>query len=168
MISKKMQDALNNQLRAEFYSGYLYLSMSACADALGYEGVANWLKIQSLEEFSHADKFFSYISERGGRVLLGQINEPPQEWDNIPAIFDAVLEHEQKVTGMINDLFDVAIEEKDHAAKIFLQWFIEEQVEEEDTVGAIINKIKLAGNHAGSMLMMDKEFGQRVFTPPAE
>ena len=166
MIGKKMLDAINAQINAEFYSSYLYMSMSSYFSSIGMPGAANWMRIQALEEMTHAEKFCNYIDERGGRVILTAIEGPETEWSNPLAAFDAVLAHEQKVTSLINNLMDVAISEKDHAATLFLQWFVGEQVEEEASAQAVIDQLKLAGESKGGMLMIDRELGQRVFNPP--
>ncbi|MFI4910776.1 MAG: ferritin [Sedimentisphaeraceae bacterium JB056] len=166
MIGKKMLDAINAQINAEFYSSYLYMSMSSYFSSIGMPGAANWMRIQALEEMTHAEKFCNYIDERGGRVILTAIEGPETQWEDALAAFEAVLAHEQKVTSLINNLMDVAISEKDHAATLFLQWFVGEQVEEEASAQAVIDQLKLAGESKGGMLMIDRELGQRVFNPP--
>jgi ferritin len=168
MISDKMQDALNDQINAELYSSYLYLAMAAYFDDVGLGGFASWMKAQAQEEAFHAMKFFSYVSERGGRVELKAIQEPPKEWESSKAAFEASLEHERYVSKRINDLVNLAQEERDHATNNFLQWFVSEQVEEEDNVGQVVDKLKLMGEAPGGMFMLDRELGQRTFTPPAE
>ena len=167
MINQKMQDAINEQINAELYSAYLYLSMSAWFANQGLPGSASWMKVQALEEFSHADKFFNYLLERGGKVTFPEIKAPQTEWDSPAAVFDGVLAHEQLVTSLINKLMDVATEEKDYAAKIFLQWFIAEQVEEEASAQEVIDKVKLTQNNPGAMFMIDSKLGSRTFNPPA-
>ena len=166
MLSEKMAGALNGQLNAELYSAYLYLSMEAYFQAANLPGFANWMHVQVQEEQFHAMKFYDFINERGGRVILAQIQAPPNEWDSPLAAFEAVLAHEQKVTALINDLVDLAIQEKDHAANSFLQWFVDEQVEEEDTAGTIVGQLKLIKDSPQALFLMDKELSQRVFTPP--
>jgi ferritin len=168
MISEKMQEALNGQLNAELYSSYLYLSMAAYFLDLNLGGFANWMRVQAQEEDMHAMKFYNFINERGGRVLLKPIDGPPTEWDSPLAAFEAVLEHEQKVTGLINDLVELALAEHDHATNIFLQWFVTEQVEEEDSANDVIQQIKMIGEAEGGLFMLDRELGQRTFTAPAE
>ncbi len=167
MISKKMEKALNGQLNAELYSAYLYLSMAAYFESADLAGFANWMRVQVQEERFHAMKFYDYIIERGGRVTLGPIEAPPSDWDSPLAVFEATLTHEQKVTGLINDLMDLAREEKDNASEIFLQWFVNEQVEEEDNAGKVLGQLKLIKDSPQALFMMDREMGQRVFTPPA-
>lgn len=168
MISDKMQEALNGQLNAELYSSYLYLSMAAYFLDLNLGGFANWMRVQAQEEDMHAMKFYNFINERGGRVLLKPIDGPPTEWNSPLAAFEAVLEHEQKVTGLINELVELALAEHDHATNIFLQWFVTEQVEEEDSANDVIQQIKMVGEAKGGLFMLDRELGQRTFTAPAE
>ena len=168
MISKKLQDAINEQLNAEYYSAYLYLSMSAWLEAENLPGFANWMQMQNQEETMHANKFYNYIIERGGRVVLKTIEAPPTEWDSPLAVFEETLKHEQKVTGLINDLVNLAIAEKDHAANIFLQWFVTEQVEEESSVETVLKQLKMIQQTPGMVFMLDRELGQRSFSPPAD
>ncbi len=166
MIGKKMDEALNGQLNAELYSAYLYLSMAAYFESVDLAGFANWMRIQTQEEQFHAMKFYDYIIECGGRVILRPIEAPPSDWDSPLAVFEATLEHEQKVTGLINDLVYLARDEKDNASEIFLQWFVNEQVEEEDNVNKVLGQLKLVKNSPQAMFILDKEMAQRVFTPP--
>ncbi|MBN1796274.1 MAG: ferritin [Sedimentisphaerales bacterium] len=168
MISDKMQNAINEQLNAEMYSAYLYLSMSACFESQNLKGFAGWMKVQAQEEMTHAMKLYDYVHERLGRVILKAIDAPPDEWKSPLDAFKAVFAHEQKVTGLINDLMNLAIEEKDHAAKGFLQWFVDEQVEEESSADEIVQKIKMVKDMSGGLYMLDKELGQRTFTPTAK
>ena len=168
MLGKKMEEALNSQLNAELYSAYLYLSMAAYFESTGLKGFAGWMRVQFQEEQFHAMKLYDCIIERGGKVLLKPIEAPPSEWDSPLGVFEATLEHEQKVTGLINELVYLAREEKDNASEIFLQWFVNEQVEEEDNVGTVLGQLKLVKNSPQALYMMDKEMAQRVFTPPAE
>jgi ferritin len=167
MISKKMQDALNEQVNAEMYSAYLYLAMDAFFQATNLAGFANWMRVQTQEEMAHAMKIYDYVNERGAAVTLKAIEGPPTEWESPLAVFEAVYEHEQKVTGLINDLVDLAIEEKDHASNTFLQWFVNEQVEEESSADQMVQKLKLVKDAPGGIYMLDNELSQRVFTPPA-
>ena len=167
MISKKMEDALNEQVNAELYSAYLYLSMESYFKSKNMNGFANWMRVQTQEEMSHTMKIYGFIDERGGRILLKAIEGPQTEWESPLAVFEAVYEHEQKVTGLINDLVDLAIAEKDHATNSFLQWFVSEQVEEEASADAAIQQLKMVESAPGGMFMFDRELGQRVFTPPA-
>ncbi len=167
MIGKKMEQALNGQVNAELYSSYLYLSMESWFRSKNLSGFANWMRVQIQEEMSHAMKFYDFIDERGGRIVLKAIDGPPTEWDSPLAVFEAVYEHEQKVSGLINDLVDLAIKEKDHATNSFLQWFVSEQVEEEASADAAVQQLKMVEKAPGGMFMLDRELGQRVFTPPA-
>lgn len=168
MLTEKMESALNVQHNAELYSGYLYLSMSAYFQSINLDGFANWMRVQAQEELVHAMKFYDFINGREGRVTLTGIEGPPTEWDSPLAVFEAAYAHEQKVSGLINDLVDLALEERDHATQIFLQWFVTEQVEEEDSANQVIQEIKLMGDASGGLFMLDRELGQRVFTPPAD
>jgi len=167
MVSKKMEEALNKQVNAEMYSAYLYLSMESYFKSLNLNGFANWMRMQTQEEMMHAMKIYDFINERGGRIILKPIEGPSTEWDSPLAVFEAVYAHEQKVTGLINDLVDLAIEEKDHATNTFLQWFVNEQVEEEASADEIVQQLKMMENAPSGMFMLDRELGQRVFTPPA-
>jgi ferritin len=167
MISQKMQDALNEQVNAELYSAYMYLSMATYFESANLSGFANWMNIQTQEEVSHTMKIYKFIEERMGRVILKAIDGPPTEWDSPLAAFEAVFAHEQKVTGLINGLVDLAIKENDHATRGFLQWFVDEQVEEEASADAIVQQLKLMKDAPGALYMLDKEMAQRVFTPPA-
>lgn len=168
MIDPKMEKALNDQIVAELYSAYLYLSMAAYLDGEGLGGFAKWMRAQFQEEQSHAMKMFDYVGERGGRVILSAIDAPPTEWESPLDVFEATLAHEQKVTGLINRLVDLALELSDHATDNLLRWFVSEQVEEEDTADSIRQQLKLIGDNGQGLLMLDRELGARVFTPPAD
>jgi len=168
MIGKKMEAALNRQVNAEFYASYIYLSISAYFESISLPGFAGWMRMQSMEEVTHAMKIFNHINERGGRVTLTAIEAPPAEWSSPLEAFKAANGHEQKVTGMINDLVDLAIAEKDHAANAMLQWFVTEQVEEEMNTDGYVQKLTLAGDSPNALFMLDRELGARKFTmPPA-
>ena len=167
MFSKELLDAMNEQMKNEFLSAYLYLAMSAHCDAVNLHGFAHWLRLQYQEETGHALKIFDYIAERGATVHLKPIGGPQTEWESPQAVFEAVLKHEQHVTSLINKLVDLAIQESDHASNNFLQWFVAEQVEEEASADAILQKLKLAGDDGAGLFMIDQELSQRVFTPPA-
>ncbi|HEX9715325.1 MAG TPA: ferritin [Desulfurivibrionaceae bacterium] len=166
MLSKTMEKALNEQINAEFYSSYMYLAMSTYFDSVGLPGAAQWMQAQVQEEWFHGMKFFRYVNERGGRVALKAIKQPPVDWKSTLHVFQDVLGHEQKVTGLINNLVNLALAEKDHASNIFLQWFVSEQVEEEANVGAVLDKLKLIGKDTTALFTLDAALGQRVFTPP--
>jgi ferritin len=170
MISKKIEKAINKQINAEMYSAYLYLSMAAYVESKNFKGIANWLQLQAQEEMTHAMKFYSFVFDRGGRVVLEAIEGPKTEWKSIVDVYENVYEHECKVTGLINNLVDLALAEKDHASNAFLQWFVNEQVEEEATAQEIVETLKLAaeskGNKGGMMYMIDKELGARTLSAP--
>ena len=163
MIKEKMLNALNEQINAEQYSSLLYLSMSAWLSEKGLPGFANWMYIQYQEEMTHANKFFKYVVERGGKVELKAIAQMPTEFDGIIDVFEKTQVHEQHVTSLINNLVDVAIAERDHAAQSFLKWFVDEQVEEEANVQEIIDTLKLINGQGNGIFMLDREMRQRVF-----
>ena len=167
MLSKQMEEAINKQINAEIYSSYLYLSMCAYFESIGLAGSASWMRQQAQEEMFHGMKMFDYVNERGGRVVLQAVEQPQTEWTSASDVFENVLSHERKVTGLINDLVNLALDERDHATNIFLQWFVSEQVEEEASAGDIVDKLKLIGNDANGLFMLDRELGQRQFTWPA-
>lgn len=167
MLSDTMHQAMNEQINKELYSAYLYQSMMAHFDALGLQGFANWMRVQSMEETLHAYKFYAYIIERGGKVTLTAIDGPETDWPTPLAAFEQVLSHEQYVTSLINNLMDIALETRDHASSSFLQWYVDEQVEEEGNAEQIVSKLKLIGDNAQALLMIDQELGARVFTVPA-
>lgn len=167
MLKQSIEKALNRQLNRELYSAYLYLAMSAYFESSNLKGSASWMRVQAQEELMHAMKFYSYVSERGGRVTLEAIEAPPTEWKSPLAAFEHVYEHEQKVTGLIHELINLAIAEKDHATNSFLQWFVTEQVEEEASADEVRHKLRLIGEDGAGLFMLDGELGQRVFTPPA-
>ncbi len=165
MLNKKMQDAINDQINFELYSAYIYLAMSAYFESINLKGMANWMRVQVMEEQSHAKKFYSFITDRGGRVVLSPIGDPGQNWKSPIDAFEEALKHENKVTARIGKLMELAYEIKDHASASFLQWFVDEQVEEESNVDAIIQSLKLAGDSAG-LFMVDKDLATRMFVPP--
>ncbi len=163
MLKKKILKALNEQINAEMYSSYLYLSMESYFQSVSLGGFAAWMRAQVQEELMHAMKFYDFVNERGGRVTLGAIGKPERDWESPLAAFQHILRHEQLVTSLINDLVDLAAREKDHATGIFLQWFVTEQVEEEATVGEIVNRLELIGNDSSGLFFLDAELGKRVF-----
>ena len=169
MLNPKIEEAFNRQLNAELFSSYLYLSMAAYFESHNLKGMANWMRIQAQEENAHAMKFFDFINERGGKVVLTQIDAPKLEWPSPLAAFHEAHKHECKISELINGLVDLALSEKDHAGNAFLQWFVTEQVEEEASVLEIAEKLKLAGDQGGMLLMLDRELGQRTLpaAPPA-
>ncbi|MDP8266181.1 MAG: ferritin [Candidatus Aceula meridiana] len=170
-MDKKMEKAMNEQITKELYSSYLYLGMVAYFEAENLGGFAQWMKIQAAEEISHAMKFFNYINERGGTVILEAIDKPPAKYVSPEDVFKKTLEHEKFVTASINDLYTLAKEINDNASLIFLEWFVTEQVEEEKNPSDILGKLKYVVNQPAGILMMDKELGARalpVFQPNGE
>jgi Ferritin-like protein len=168
MISEKMVNALNEQINKEIYSAYLYMSMSAYSTFIGLRGFANWFMVQYQEEMTHAMKIYDYVNDQGTQVKLMAISQPPTDFESPLDMFEKTLDHEKFVTKSINGLVDLAIEEKDHATNIFLQWFVTEQIEEEGNDNDIIAKLKLVGSEGNGLFIIDKELAQRVFTPPAQ
>lgn len=166
MDSKKMEDALNDQVNYEFLSAYLYMSMSNYASRNGLRGLTKWFMAQYHEEMLHAMKIYEFIQKRGGTVKLKAIPEPEQEWNGALDLFEKTLIHEKSVTKRFNNLIDLALEEKDHASHIFLQWFITEQVEEEENDNDIIAQLKLIGSDTSALLSFDKELGSRAVNVP--
>ena len=162
MLSKKMQDALNKHLNEEFYSSYLYLSMAAHFEEENLKGFANWFKIQSQEEYMHAMKFYAFIVQTGGQVILKEIGAPKTSWKSVMDAFKDTLAHENKITGLIHKLVDQSMQAKDYATNNFLQWFVTEQVEEVSTVEEIIHKLEMIGDNKGGLYMMDRELGARA------
>ena len=160
-INEKIEDALNEQINKELYSGYMYLSMATYFESINLKGFAHWMREQDKEEREHAMKIFDYVIERGGRVSLTSIDAPPTEWKSPLDAFEEVYKHEQKVTGLINTLVDLAKSENDYATDAFLQWFVEEQVEEEASADEIVQKLKLIGDSGAALLMIDRELAQR-------
>ena len=167
MLDKNMQDAINDQINWELYSGYLYLSMAAQFSEMGMAGGQNWMTVQYQEELAHAQKMFDYVTTRGGRVTLEALAKPRTAWASGLDMFKEALAHEEGVTARIFDLASLALEIKDHATFNFLQWFIAEQVEEEETAGDMVQKFGMAGDQPGGLYQLDKELAARVFTPPA-
>jgi ferritin len=164
MIKPKLAEALNKQVNAEFYASYLYLSASAYLENEGLPGMARWMRAQYEEELVHALKIVDFLYERGGRIILESIAKPPAEFGTPLNVFEAALEHEQKVTAMIDDLYSLAVEEKDPASQVFLEWFVTEQVEEESNVSGVIDQLKMAGDGGPALLMMDRQLGERPAT----
>lgn len=164
MLGDKMQEALNHQTNWEIYSAYLYFSMAAYFQSINLRGFANWMRVQTQEELVHVTKFFDYINDRGGRVVLGPVAGPPTEWASPLAAFEDAYKHEQNVSGRINNLVNLTLEEKDHSTNAFLQWFVTEQVEEESSVNEVVQQLKLMGDAPGGLFMLDRQLAQRVFT----
>jgi ferritin len=166
MLKDKMLVALNDHMNAEMYSSYLYLAMAAYFESKNLKGFANWMTVQAQEEDLHAKKFYAFINERGGRVKLKRIDEPTFEWESPLAAFEAAYGHECLISDKIHKLVDLARKLSDHPTDNFLQWFVAEQVEEESTADDIVKQLKLVGNEGHGLFMIDRELGQRVFTPP--
>lgn len=166
-MSPNVQKAFNEQMNREFFSSYLYLSMAAYFESLNLKGFANWMRVQTQEEHAHAMLFYNFILDRGGTIALDKIDRPDQTWASPMDAFAKALAHEEFITRNINDLFDISLAAKDHAAHSFLKFFIDEQVEEEKNASEIVGRLKLIGDSASGLFMLDTELGQRVFTPPA-
>lgn len=158
-----MESEINKQINAEYWSAYMYLSMSAYFGSNGLAGAANWMRVQYQEEMTHVLKFFDYVIERGGKVELMPIAKVTTTWENVIHVFEETLKHEQHVTALINNLMDVAIEERDHAARSFLQWYVDEQVEEEANVQTIIDQLKMVEGKGNGLFLIDKDLSTRVF-----
>jgi ferritin len=166
-MKKKILKTLNDQINAEMFSSYLYLSMEAYFQSISLKGFAAWMRVQAQEEMMHGMKFYDFVNERGGKVTLEAIAKPETTWATPLAAFEAVLKHEEHVTSLINNLVDLAISEKDHASNNFLQWFVAEQVEEEASASEVVEKLKLVQDNPSGLFMVDAELGKRVFTMPA-
>jgi ferritin len=161
MLNQNVQDAINTQIKNEIYSAYLYLSMSGYFESINLPGFAKWMRIQWQEELGHALKFFDFVNDRAGRVVLGAIDQPKSDFESPLAVFQEALAHEQKVTAMINNLYALAVKENDYPAQVLLQWFINEQVEEEKNATNIVEQLKRIGNDGSALLLLDRELGAR-------
>ncbi len=161
MPSKKIESALNQQIQSEFYSAYLYLSMSAYCQEIHLDGFANWLQVQSKEEISHAMRLYNYLNNRGGRVILQAIDRPPENFKSPRRMFEQILKHEQEISKAVHKLYKLAQDEQDYATEVELQWFINEQVEEEKTAGDVLQKLTLVGDQPAALLMMDHHLASR-------
>lgn len=166
MIPDKITKAFNEQIMHEFYSSYLYLSMAAWFETEGHEGMGRYMRVQALEEMTHAMKFFDHILERGGEPELLAIEKPQVKWDSPLAAFENALAHEKFISGKVNDLMTLSIAENDHGSRTLLQYFVDEQVEEEDTASKSVYAVKMVGDGGQGLLMLDREFGSRVFKLP--
>ena len=167
MLNSKVQDAINEQINAELYSAYLYLSMAQYFEAEGLPGFANWFKVQFQEEQAHATIFMNYVNQRGGRVLLKAIEAVHTTWESSMAVFEATLVHEQKVTALINSLYTLAMNEEDYATRDRLNWFVSEQVEEEDNCRELIDKLRLIGDNGMGIYMLNTELAARTYAAPS-
>lgn len=165
MLSEKLQKALNDQINFEYYSAYTYLGMAAYAEDLDFPGAANFFKVQAQEELDHAMTIYSYIFQKGGRVVLEAVEKPRFEYENLLNVFEEGLKHEQTVTKRIYSIADIALDEKEHATMSFLRWFIDEQVEEEENFNNLVKKIKRASNSEASLYMIDDELSTRTYVP---
>jgi len=163
MMKKTIEKAINKQINAELWSGYLYLSMSSYFESINLPGFANWMTMQAQEEVYHAMRLYNHVIERGGRVILSAIDKVPSEWKSPLHVFEETYKHEQKVTVLIEDLVDLSEKEKDRATYNMLQWFIDEQVEEESSADDLVNKLKLVGENKSGLLMLDRDMAQRTF-----
>ncbi len=161
MLSQTLQDAINEQIGHEFYSAHLYLSMSAYFECNTLPGMAKWMRVQAAEEETHALKFFDYVNARGGRVRLSALDQPPTEFESPLDVFSKSLEHERKVTALINKLYALAQQENDYATQVMLQWFITEQVEEEKNASEIVEQLKRLGPSTGGLVHYDRQLGKR-------
>lgn len=168
MIPKQLEQAFNEQIKYELESAYLYLSMAAFFDSQGLEGMARWMRAQTQEEMTHAMRFFKHLIERGGNVALHGLAEPKHEWDSALDAFEAAYAHEQFVTGLINKLRKSGRELGDYASESMLQWFVDEQVEEEDSTSRVAQQLRLIGKDGNGLLMLDRELGARSFVLPPE
>jgi ferritin len=162
MLSPKMLDALNQQINHELASAYLYLAMAAQCEAHSLPGMANWMKRQAGEEYGHGMRLFEHICDRGGRVVLAAIPQPPAEFGSPLALFQQVLAHERKVTAYINAVYELALEEKDYAAQVALHWFVNEQVEEEKNASIIVDQLKAIPEGSSAVLFLDRQLGKRT------
>lgn len=161
MINKKIESIMNDQIKHELYSAYMYLAMAAQFEAQNHPGFAHWMKKQAEEEMEHAMKFFEFINERGGKVTLQAIDQPPAEYGTPQEAFAAALAHEEKVTSLINAIYKAALEENDYASQTFLHWFINEQVEEEAAATEIVEALKLIGDKGHAVYQLDRQLAQR-------
>ena len=161
MLSKAIEQKLNEQLNREIYSAYLYLAMAAYCDAQNLAGFAHWMRKQSEEEWGHAMKFYSFINDREGRVVLEGVPKPPEDYESPVKVFEAVLEHEQKISRAIHELYELAQKENDYATQGFLNWFVEEQVEEEKSAREILQALRMVGEKGQALFMVDRHLAQR-------
>jgi ferritin len=166
MLKDSIIKVLNDQVNTEYYSAYLYLAMSTYTDRAGYKGIANWLSVQAREELAHAVHLYKYILERGDTPAFGEINAPPVAFGSIKEVFEQVLSHERIVTDRINKIASLALEERDHATYQFIQWYVEEQVEEEATAGELLSKASALASQPGLLFSLDSQLAARTFTDP--
>lgn len=162
MLNKELEKALNDQIKNELYAAYLYLSMSAYFKAENLEGFAHWMRMQREEEIAHAMKIFDFVQDRDGRIDLQALDKPPADFGSPLVVMEEALAHEQKVTQRINELYELAVKQKDYPTQTLLQWFVTEQVEEEATAKQLVDQLKLVGNNSAALLMLDRELGART------
>jgi ferritin len=162
MINERVERVINGQINKEFYSYYLYLAMAAHFESANLKGFAHWMRMQAGEESGHAMKLYDYLLERGGKIVLEKLDAPPSNWNSHKNVFEDAYQHEQKVTKAITELFELAKSEKDHPTEVFLQWFIKEQVEEEASAFATLQRLELIGSDGGAIFMLDGELGKRA------
>ncbi len=165
MLSEKLQKALNEQINKELFSEYLYLSITAYFHSIGLDGFDNWFEVQTKEEHDHAIKIYNFINQKGGRVILEAIAKPEWDFKSVEEILNKTLEHELFITKSINELVDIAIKENEHSVRSFLQWYVDEQVEEEANVTKLISTLKLTQGDPKALLLMDKDLATRVYVP---
>lgn len=156
-----MEAALNEQIKEELSSAYTYLGMAAHCEAHNYPGMAHWLEMQAREELEHAMKLYRHVNDRGGRVALKALPEPATQYDSLVSLFESVLAHEQKITAMIHQLYGLAMDQKEYASIPILQWFINEQVEEEKLAADVCNMVKMAGSGPQALMLLDRELAKR-------
>jgi ferritin len=161
LLGKAIEEAMNEQIKNELFSAYQYLSMAAYCESENLSGFAQWMRAQSREETEHAMKFYDFILERNGRVELRALDGPLVEFGSPLEVFEQALEHERRVTAMINDLYALAVSENDYASQTFLQWFVTEQVEEEKNAGDVVETLKMVGDKSEALFLLDRELGQR-------
>jgi ferritin len=167
-MEKRLADGINSQMNFEIYSAYIYLAMSSYLKGIGLNGAANWMKVQAQEEMLHVDDFYTVLHDRGECPELAAIDKPPVKWDSLLAAFEDAFRHEQIVSSRINDLVDTALEIRDHAANAFLQKYVSEQIEEEASVSDVVQQLKMIEGAPQGLFMVDRELGQRIFSPPVK
>ena len=167
MLSKSLENAINDQITFELYSSYTYLAMAAYCESIDLSGFANFFRVQAKEEIDHGMKFYDYVFQKGGNVVLGQIDKPKDTYTDIVEVFETGLAHEELVTSKIYNIMNIATDEKEHATMSFLKWFIDEQVEEEDNFTTILKKVKRCVDNPHALYMLDDEMAQRVYVAPA-
>jgi len=168
MLSKKMETAINKQINQEFYSGYMYLSMAAYFAEKNLNGFSHWMRLQFSEELAHAGKLFDYLIDRDGTVVLSPVKAPPKTWASTKAAVAAAYKAEVENTKQINEIMDLTFKERDHATRVILQWFVEEQVEEEASALHLVEQVKLAGSEPSAILIIDRELAARQLEAPPE